>query len=268
MLSHYRRFFFLVAGLLTLTLIVNSVQNAKWRSFSRPPPSFVSIDQSSSTDEKKITRTPLKSAEKPISQAAFQPTKTFTPTPVPSILGPDYDPNLDLMAGPVSLPLTLLIPILEVDAPILGVGLTENNDMDAPKGPYGDPNWSSAFWYRGSDVPGEPGTATIAGHVNGLLGQPETFARIRKLKPGDEIIILVNETDQYIYFVVDEVKRYSVVETEEPDIHARIFGGNVLSEEGQSLSDGISHLTLITCTGSYIDGEFDHRTIVFATLRK
>ncbi|MDP3451266.1 MAG: hypothetical protein Q8R87_11855, partial [Anaerolineaceae bacterium] len=83
---------------------------------------------------------------------------------------------------------------------------------------------------------------------------------------GDLIIIKVNKTDTAIYFVVDEVKKYSLAELKEPEIVDRVFGAKVGSDE-QKLSDGLSHLTLITCIGNYIDGEFDHRIVVFSTLR-
>ncbi|MBA4385526.1 MAG: hypothetical protein C0410_12380 [Anaerolinea sp.] len=224
-----------------------------------------------------LVQNPSQSLNEVAKQPSREPIKMFgvtttpmsppTPTPLPSILGADYDPAIDLHAGPVPLPLDIQIPILDVDAPMLAVGLTKDNNMDAPKGLYGDPNWSSAFWYRGSAIPGEPGTATIAGHVNGLLGQPETFARIRRLKPGDLIIIKNSNSDTTLYFVVDEVKKYSITELIEPAIADRIFGGSVGSDGQTRLTDGKSHLTLITCTGIYTDGEFDHRIIVFSTLR-
>ena len=35
--------------------------------------------------------------------------------------------------------------------------------------------------------------------------------------------------------------------------------------EAEAASDGLSHLTLITCAGTYIHGQFDHRTVVYAT---
>lgn len=199
----------------------------------------------------------------------FQLAGKHTPNPVstPSILGTLFDQSIDLRAGPVSIPLQIRIPVINVDAPILSVGLTEDNAMDAPKGRYGDPNWSSAFWYRGSAIPGEPGTATIGGHVNGLLGQPETFARIKKLKPGDEIIISRKKPTLSLTFIVDEVQVYSIQESSEPEILARIYGGATNNNSQQSLQDNLSHLTLITCAGNYIHGEFDHHTVVFATLK-
>jgi hypothetical protein len=260
-LFYFRRQLFLVILLLAVTLIVSVAQSETWKE-----------DKILSASHSPIQKQSMQVSEGVIEQlsreskTADRTTSSLTETPMPSILGADYDHTLDLHAGPVALPLRILIPILDVDAPILGVGLTKDNDMDAPKGLYGDPNWSSAFWYRGSAIPGEPGTATMAGHVNGLLGQPETFARIRKLKPGDLIIIQAINTDTAIYYVVDEVKKYSLVELKEPEIADRIFGAMVGSDE-QKHANGLSHLTLITCIGNYLDGEFDHRIVVFSTLR-
>ncbi len=262
-LFYFRRQLFLVVLLLTITLIISIVQSETWKEDEILSASHSTIQKQAMQESGDVAKQLAREAKTP---DRLTSSLSPTATPMPSILGIDYDPTLDLHSGPVPLPLKILIPILEVDAPILGVGLTINNDMDAPKGLYGDPNWSSAFWYRGSAIPGEPGTATMAGHVNGLLGQPETFARIRRLKPGDLIIIKVNKTDTAIYFVVDEVKKYSLAELREPEIVDRVFGAKVGSDE-QKLSDGLSHLTLITCIGNYIDGEFDHRIVVFSTLR-
>jgi len=200
----------------------------------------------------------------PAAHTTMQP--TIKPTPTLSILGASYDTTLDLSEGPVAIPLEIEIPSLKVVAPMIGVGLKLNNAMDAPKGPYGDPLWHTAFWYRGSGVPGEVGTATVAGHVNDLVGRPEIFSRIRKLSPGDLIIIHVVGTTIDIRFVVDEVKNYSIKQSSEPEIHTRIFGSTLIAGNGpQPENDGLSHLTLITCAGDFIDGHFDHHTVVFAT---
>ncbi len=120
--------------------------------------------------------------------------------------------NVDLWAEPVDVPLEIQIPALDVNAPVLGVGLTSENVMDSPKGPIGDPVWHTAFWYRGGGVPGDIGTATIAGHVNDPLGRPEIFARLGDLQPGDLIIIRLKNTTMDIRFVVDQVTVYSVQE--------------------------------------------------------
>jgi hypothetical protein len=138
--------------------------------------------------------------------------------------------------------------------------------MDAPKGPISDPVWSSAFWYRGSGIPGWPGTATIAGHVNDPLGRPEIFAHLQDLHPGDLIIIHVTNTTINIFFKVDEIKLYSLKESSDPAVLARIYGvGPVAGKGPQPGPDGLSHLTLITCAGDIVNGQFNHHRVVFTT---
>ena len=139
--------------------------------------------------------------------------------------------------------------------------------MDAPKGPIGDPVWHTAFWYRGSGIPGESGTATIAGHVTGPLGNPEIFAHLKKLRPGDAIIVHVKDSLVDIRYIVDQVEVYSIQESSDPDVLAKIYGVGFNEGTGpQPALDGLSHLTLITCAGRYANGEFDHHTVVFATI--
>ena len=104
---------------------------------------------------------------------------TIQPTPTIFVPGPLFDSSLDLRAGPVEVPLELQIPSLDVNAPMLGVGLTPENVMDSPRGPIDDLVWHTAFWYRGSGIPGEVGTATIAGHVDGVHGRAAAFARLK-----------------------------------------------------------------------------------------
>lgn len=166
----------------------------------------------------------------------------------------------------MAVPLELRIPALDVNAPVFGVGLTRENAMDAPKGPISDPIWHAAYWYRGSSIPGEVGTATISGHVNDPLGVPEIFADLEDLQPGDLIFIHDTRTDLDIQFIVDEVVVYSIAESSTPEVLARIFGAGPVTGKGpQPGPDGLAHLTLITCAGNIVDGRFDHHVVVFAT---
>jgi hypothetical protein len=197
-------------------------------------------------------------------QPIERPTVQLTPTIF--AFGPLIDAGLDLRAGPVDVPLELQIPALKVKAPVLGVGLNSKNIMDSPKGPIGDPIWHAAYWYRGGGLPGSIGTATIAGHVNDPLGNPEIFAKLDGLKPGDVIIIRLRQTSAEIHFIVNEIRVYSVEESSDPDVLTRIFGaGPVAGTDPQPAPDGLSHLTLITCAGHIVNGEFDHHTVVYAT---
>lgn len=203
----------------------------------------------------------------PSEQPTIQP--TVQPTPTLFALGPLIDPDLDLRAGPVDLPLELQIPSLKVSAPVAGVGLTSENLMDGPKGPIDDPIWHTAFWYRGGGIPGEVGTATISGHVNDPLGRPEIFAHLEDLQPGDLIIVRYTALDIDIRFHVDQVKVYSIQESSDPAVLTQIFGAGPVAGTGpQPSRDGLSHLTLITCAGDIVDGRFDHHTVVYATRSK
>jgi hypothetical protein len=200
----------------------------------------------------------------PLAQLTAQP--SVQPTSTPLVLGPLFDEGLDLKAGPVEVPLELQIPSLDVNAPIVGVGLTSGNEMDAPKGSIGDPIWHTAFWYRGSGIPGESGTATIAGHVNDPLGRPEIFANLQDLLPGDLITIHYTRSNFDITFKVDQVKDYSLQESSDPAVLTQIYGaGPVNGKKPQPSHDGLSHLTLITCAGNIVNGEFDHHVVVFTT---
>jgi hypothetical protein len=213
----------------------------------------------------------LSPSVQPIVQPTIKPTvqPTVKPTPTLFVLGPLFDSNLDLRAGPIEVPLELQIPSLKVNAPVLGVGLTSGNEMDAPKGPIGDPVWHTAFWYRGSGIPGEIGTATIAGHVDDPLGRPEIFAHLQKLRRGDLIIIHVKDTTFDIPFIVDQIKVYSLQESSDPAVLTKIYGaGPVAGTAPQPASDGLAHLTRVTCSGNIVNGEFDHHTVVYATRSK
>ena len=194
---------------------------------------------------------------------------TVQPTPTLFVLGPLIDTDLDLRAGPVDVPLELQIPSLEVSAPMLGVGLTSENVMDAPKGPIGDPVWNTAFWYRGGGKPGDVGTATIAGHVNDPLGRPAIFAHIEHLQPGDMIIVHIKHTTIDIRFIVDQVNIYSVQETSDPAVLTQVYGAGPVAGTGpQPAPDGLSHLTLVTCAGNIVNGELDQRVVVYAKRSK
>jgi hypothetical protein len=227
-----------------------------------PSPSLISLPSVQRADQG--TARPLAQIT---SQTTAQP--TVQPTPTELVLGPLFKAGLDIKAGPVEVPLELKIPSLKVNAPVLGVGLTSGNEMDAPKGPIGDAVWHTAFWYRGSGLPGESGTATIAGHVNDPLGRSEIFANLQDLQPGDLIIIHYTKLNIDIAFTVDQVKVYSLKESSDPEVLAKIYGsGPVSGTAPQPSADGLSHLTLITCAGNIVNGQFDHHVVVYATNNK
>ncbi len=185
------------------------------------------------------------------------------------IPGPLTAPGLSLLDGPVDVPLEIRIPSLQVNAPVVGVGITSEQVMDAPKGPIDDPVWQKVFWYRGSGIPGDSGTATFAGHVNDVLGRPAVFARIKELRPGDRIVVHDTRSGRDVLFLVTETKIYSLQQAADPSVLTQVYGAGPVAGSGpQPASDGLSRLTLVTCTGDFVAGSFDHRLVVYATLSK
>jgi len=189
---------------------------------------------------------------------------TATPTPVSGLLSIGKLP--DLRSGPIDIPLEIKIPSLKVSASVLGVGLTPDNVMDTPKGPANDPIWEKLFWYRGSGIPGEAGTATIAGHYNGREGIPAVFYDLSNLRRDDTITIRNTSNGKEVTYKVTDAKTYTVKQTQDPQVLATIYGEGPVSGKGpQPSADGLSHITLITCSGKYVNGSFDHRLVVYAT---
>jgi sortase (surface protein transpeptidase) len=137
--------------------------------------------------------------------------------------------------------------------------------MDAPMGPANDPVWREAFWYRGSAVPGAPSTAVIAGHVS-AYGRLDVFGHIDMLRPGDVIVVHDTRSGIDVRFSVTDSVSYSLAQTADPAILTQIYGAGPVAGSGpQPSADGLAHLTLITCAGTFSHGTHDHRLVVYAT---
>jgi hypothetical protein len=194
------------------------------------------------------------------------PTASSTATTALAVPAALTDAGLDLRAGPVAVPLELRLPTLDVTAPVSGVGITPTNVMDAPMGPADDAVWKQAFWYRGSAIPGQLSTALIAGHIDDPLGRPAVFAHIDQMQPGDVIVVHDTRNGLDVSFSVTGSATYSLDEAADPAVLTEIYGaGPVAGLLPQPSVDGLSHLTLITCSGTFVNGTHDHRLVVYAT---
>ena len=175
--------------------------------------------------------------------------------------------GLSLRAGPVAVPLVLEIPSIGVTAPMVGVGVTPKNSMDAPEGNLGSPTWSEAFWYRGSAVPGAISTALIAGHIDGPGGSAAVFGRVHELHAGDRITVHDTRNGLDVRFAVTTVHSYTLAEASSAEVLRLMYGaGPVAGTWPTRSSDGKSHLTLVTCSGTFDlgRGTHDHRLVVSA----
>ncbi|MFB6620125.1 class F sortase [Streptomyces sp. NPDC085524] len=138
------------------------------------------------------------------------------------------------------------IPTINVDAPVMTVGLDAEGWIDAP--PPQDRNL--AGWYLNGISPGQRGSAVIVGHVDNAQG-PAVFYGLGSVKPGNHI-----EVERYdgrtAVFEVYGVEVFS----KDQFPGARVYGDT-----------GHPELRVITCGGSYSKaGGYDGNVVVFARM--
>ncbi|MGI5374253.1 class F sortase [Streptomyces sp. CA-251387] len=147
---------------------------------------------------------------------------------------------------PRSRPTSVRIKSLGIDAPIIGIGLTREGELETP--PVDDPKIIG--WYRGGPTPGEPGVAIAVGHRDTRIG-PAVFAGLASVKRGKQIEARRADGRTAVY-TVDRVKVFDKANF--PD--KEVYGPTRRPE-----------LRVITCGGL-----FDRRTgytsnvVVFAHL--
>ena len=140
----------------------------------------------------------------------------------------------------------LAIPKIKVDAKVEEVGISKKGNMAVPT------TLADVGWYKYGTLPGETGSAIIAGHVDNRFALPAVFADLKNLEIGDDVYITKEGGDKRLHFVVNKVSTY--------DFDAS--ADEVFTEEGDKL------LKLITCTGIW-NSEFkthNQRLVVTATL--
>ncbi|APU43264.1 class F sortase [Streptomyces sp. TN58] len=138
------------------------------------------------------------------------------------------------------------IPTINVDAPVMTVGLDAEGWIDAP--PPQDRNL--AGWYLNGISPGQRGSAVIVGHVDNAQG-PAVFYGLGSVKPGNRI-----EVERYdgrtAVFEVYGVEVFS----KEAFPGARVYGDT-----------GHAELRVITCGGAYSKARgYDGNVVVFARM--
>jgi len=142
------------------------------------------------------------------------------------------------------LPVRLIIPKINVDAPFVYVALTPTGAMDVPKEP------TEVAWFDLSPRPGERGSAVISGHYGWKNGIPAVFDDLNKLGKGDRVEV-EDKRGAIITFVVRESRSYN----QDAD-----------ATEVFNFGDGKSHLNLITCKGIWdkTKKSYSDRLVVFA----
>lgn len=179
--------------------------------------------------------------------AALTPVPAASPTtPSPSLPRPrTRDASLEsLTVSESSPPTRLVIPDLDVDATVDGVGVQDDGAMVIPAAP------TSVGWYEFGSAPADAeGTTVIAGHVATREDGPGALAPLRGAEPGMRVTVTTADGQEHDYEVAGResfVKRALPVE----EIFAR---------------DGRPVLVLITCGGEYLPQLRSHRDNIVVT---
>jgi LPXTG-site transpeptidase (sortase) family protein len=146
---------------------------------------------------------------------------TATPEPEPTAT-PEPTPDTRAITQ-------LVIPRLSISASIQIKGIDSQGVMQDPQGPR------DVAWYNFSSRPGQEGNVVMAGHVDYINYGPAVFWRLRELREGDEIRVVMEDGESYAYQVVSST--YYQADTAPV---AEIVGPT-----------GDESVTLITCGGVF-----------------
>lgn len=134
-------------------------------------------------------------------------------------------------------------PAIAVDARVGRYGLDAFGRLDVPQDGT-TVGWNPAY----SALPGQGGATFLAGHFT-YGGFPAVFSRLAELREGDVVTVALSDGSAYRYRV-----------TSVADYHlATIDMGALLAGR-----EGMESITLMTCSGPAIEGEYDSRTVVLA----
>ncbi|MYR41825.1 class F sortase [Streptomyces sp. SID5910] len=138
------------------------------------------------------------------------------------------------------------IPAIQVDAPVMPVGLDADGWVGAP--PPEDPNL--AGWFTGAVSPGEKGTAVVVGHVDNQQG-PAVFYGLGALKKGNRVEVSRQDGKTAVFEI------YGIEVFEKDDFPGdRVYA-----------SKGTPELRVITCGGGFTkQNGYDGNVVAFARL--
>jgi hypothetical protein len=147
---------------------------------------------------------------------------------------------------PRSVPVTLRIPAIGVDARVIPLGLDASGGVAVP--PLSTPFLTS--WYDGGSAPGQAGPAVLLGHVDSAAVGPAVFYKLGDLVSGD-LVYVTRKDHRTAAFRVTAVGLYP-----KQDFPTREVYGFTPHPT----------LRLITCGGEYDERTHHYldRTIAFA----
>ena len=145
-----------------------------------------------------------------------------------------------------SAPLWLVIPAINVDAPVKAVGVNAEGALGVPSDAV------HVAWYKYGPEPGMPGAAVIDGHLDTKTSPQAVFYDLDKLHPGDEVDVRT-VGGQTIAFTVTKVEAipYNATDAQIQDLFTS--------------PSGTPELNLITCAGDWMPAKkmYSERFAVF-----
>jgi hypothetical protein len=194
----------------------------------------------------------------------IEPVDASTPAPPPPPAAPavQYQSSAPVYRAPAyPIVYSISIPSVGINAQVAQVGLTSRGAMEAPEGPPGSVYWREAFWLGITAHPGDAGTMTVAGHLDDTLGRPAGFWTLRQVQPG-AVVDVTRLADGVVFrYRISEANVYSTQQATAQPTMGRLYG-----PPGGGVDDGVPRISLITCTGRFVHGEYDHRFIAFGQL--
>jgi LPXTG-site transpeptidase (sortase) family protein len=139
-------------------------------------------------------------------------------------------------------PTRVQIPSIEVDSTLEPLHRGADGVLQAPEA------FLRAGWYADGVVPGDPGPAVIAGHVDSLDG-PAVFAKLHELRAGATVVVM--RGSESVSFQVVATGRYPKNRFPTDEVYGPTPG---------------AELRLITCGGAFDEsrGSYRDNIVVYA----
>jgi len=143
------------------------------------------------------------------------------------------------LAASAAAPALVSIPSANINAAVVPVGTDADGAMAVPT------VTNTVGWYDGGTVPGAPGSAVFAAHVY------LAFKPLKKMAVGASIYV-TDANGVKTRFVVTSIRTYP---------YRKVPAQTLFAQD-----DGLAHLNLITCSGTWLPAEntYDHRLVVYA----
>ncbi len=201
---------------------------------------------------------PVATATAKPSPPPAQPPVTVPTLPTPPDVG--EQPTPEPYDGEV---VSMRLPSLDVEASIERIGLVEginHKQLDVPE-------WRNVGWYEIYDKPGFGTSSLFSAHKDYYPDKQGPFYELSKLRPGDQIIVEMDDGREYVYEVFLQ-ERY--VASEFP------VGDLIRSHEAEEPTlrrpPDEEWIALYTCGGEFVPsrpggpGQYVHRDLVVGRL--